>query len=147
MKITILWFAFWSEIKKRISKNIFHFSNLINAFKKEKRKQKFFILFWFKISSKKQKLKFSNSWISKRPFIFWFRLWNWKMKNEKFSKFVLFLNQKTNYIFGTRINPCTKSIIRFKNKTNFKSFSFFIFIFKICFALKSGIILLVHGLK
>ena len=25
------------------------------------------------------------------------------MKNEKFSKFVLFLNQKTNYTFGTRI--------------------------------------------
>ena len=25
------------------------------------------------------------------------------MKNEKFSKFVLFLNQKTNYNFGTRI--------------------------------------------
>ena len=25
------------------------------------------------------------------------------MKNEIFSKFVLFLNQKTNYTFGTRI--------------------------------------------
>ena len=132
MKIAILWFAFWSEMKKRISKNIFYFSNLINGFKKEKQKQKFFALFWFKISSKKQKLKFSNSWISKRPFIFEFRLWNWKMKNEKFSKFALFLNQKTNYTFGTQINPCTKSITRFlvyKNKSNFKSFSIFIFIF------------------
>ena len=25
------------------------------------------------------------------------------MKNEEFSKFVLFLNQKTNYTFGTRL--------------------------------------------
>ena len=37
MKISFLLFAFWSEMKKRISKNIFDFSNLIKALKKKKR--------------------------------------------------------------------------------------------------------------
>ena len=36
-----------------------------------------------------------------------------KMKNEKLLKFVLFLNQKSNYTFDTRINLCTESIICF----------------------------------
>ena len=35
------------------------------------------------------------------------------MKNEKFSKFVLFLNQKTNYIFVTRLG-LKKSLFPFR---------------------------------
>ena len=39
------------------------------------------------------------------------------MKNEKFSKFVLFLNQKTNYTFGTRIvHEVRFSLLIFKLK-------------------------------
>ena len=59
----------------------------------------FWIYFDLKPISKNenQKLNFKNS------FIFQFGFWNWKMKNGKFSKFVLFLNQKANYTFGARI--------------------------------------------
>ena len=35
--------------------------------------------------------------------LFHFSILVMKLENEKFSKFVLFLNQKTNYTFGTRI--------------------------------------------
>ena len=52
------------------------------------------------------------------------------MKNEKFSKFILFLNQKTNYTFGTRkynwfFDLKTKLILKIFH------FSFFSFIIKI----------------
>ena len=47
-------------MKKQISKNIFDFSNLIKALKKEKRKKIFLTPFWFKTSFKKQK---PNFWI------------------------------------------------------------------------------------
>ena len=98
-------------MKKWISKNIFHISNLINALKKETWKKLFLNLFWFKTNFKKTKIKIFEfifrfqikKWISKSSFIFQFFLSNWKMKNENFSKFVLFWNQKTNYTFGTRI--------------------------------------------
>ena len=74
---------------------IFYFSNLTIELKKEKRKKNFWIYFDLKSNSAKKKLKLSNSlWISKSSFNFQFWLWNWKMKNETFSKFVLFLNQK-----------------------------------------------------
>ena len=97
-------------MKKWISKNIFHISNLINALKKETWKKLFLNLFWFKTNFKKTKIKIFEfifrfqikKWISKSSFIFQFLLWNWKMTNEIFSKFVLFWNQKTNYTFGTR---------------------------------------------
>ena len=38
------------------------------------------------------------------------------MKNEKFSKFVLFLNQKTNYTFGTQIMYLNHSFSKIKMK-------------------------------
>ena len=46
------------------------------------------------------------------------------MKIEKFSKFILFLNQKTNYTFGTRIGTrihvlCFNFSIETKIKTLF----------------------------
>ena len=58
-----------------------------------------------KTNFKKQKWisKKKKNWISKNSFIFQFLFWNWKMKNEKLSKFILFLNQKTNYTFCTWI--------------------------------------------
>ena len=101
----ILKLIFWFEMDSRISKNIFHFLNLIIELKNEKRKKFFLNLLWFKTDFKKQQSKFSNSIFdlkSKNEFqrilsFFNFLFWNWKMKNEKFSKFVLFSNQKTNY--------------------------------------------------
>ena len=101
----ILKLIFWFEMNSRISKNIFHFLNLMIELKNEKRKKIFLNLLWFKTDFKKQKSKFSNSIFdlkSKNEFqrilsFFNFLFWNWKMKNEKLSKFVLFSNQKTNY--------------------------------------------------
>ena len=101
----ILKLIFWFEMDSRISKNIFHFLNLIIELKNEKRKKFFLNLLWFKTDFKKQKSKFLNSIFdlkSKNEFqrilsFFNFLFWNWKMKNEKLSKFVLFSNQKTNY--------------------------------------------------
>ena len=101
----ILKLIFWFEMDSRISKNIFHFLNLIIELKNEKRKKFFLNLLWFKTDFKNQQSKFSNSIFdlkSKNEFqrilsFFNFLFWNWKMKNEKFSKFVLFSNQKTNY--------------------------------------------------
>ena len=66
-------------MRKRISKNIFHFSNLINTLIKKKRKKNFLNLFWFKTSFKKQKSKFSNSFF------------DFKSKNE-FQKVLSFFN-------------------------------------------------------
>ena len=101
----ILKLVFWFEMNSQISKNIFHFLNLIIELKNEKRKKFFLNLLWFKTDFKKQQSKFSNSIFdlkSKNEFqrilsFFNFLFWNWKMKNEKFSKFVLFSNQKTNH--------------------------------------------------
>ena len=66
-------------------------------------------LFWLKINFKKNKSKYSNSffglWFKKLSY-FSILVWNWKMKNEKFSKYVLFLSQKTNYTFSTAIKLC-----------------------------------------
>ena len=41
------------------------------------------------------------------------------MKNENFSKFVLLLNQKTNYTFSTRIVLCLNFNVETKIKTLF----------------------------
>ena len=77
----ILNIIFWFEMKKRISKNIFHFSNLIIELN----------LFWFKTDFKKQKSKFSNSFFDLKSknkfqkilsfFNFCFEIEKWKMKN------------------------------------------------------------------
>ena len=67
-------------MKKRIPKNIFHFSKLIKALKKEKREKNFFLtLFSFKTNFKKQKSKFSNSFF------------DFKSKNE-FQRVLSFFN-------------------------------------------------------
>ena len=50
------------------------------------------------------------------------------MKNEKISKFALFLNQKTNYTFGTRIK-CSLSFFIFLKKWKMKYSLFFVFHF------------------
>ena len=61
------------------SKNVFHFSHLINAMKKEKRSKLLLTLFWFKTSFKKWKSKFSN------------KIFDFKSKN-KFHKVLSFFN-------------------------------------------------------
>ena len=101
----ILKLVFWFEMNSQISKNIFHFLNLIIELKNEKRKNFYLNLLWFTTDFKNQQSKFLNSIFdlkSKSEFqrilsFFNFLFWNWKMKNEKFSKFILFSNQKTNH--------------------------------------------------
>ena len=102
MQITkfIIRFLIWNE-KANFIKTLLIFQFWLLT-EKRKTKTKFFLdLFWLKTNFKKPKSKFL--------FIFWFQIFIHflilvvKMKNEKFSKFVLFLNQKTNYTFGTRI--------------------------------------------
>ena len=91
-------------MKKRFSKNIFHFSNLINALKKETRKKNnfFFLnLFWFKTNFKKQKSKFSDSFFyfkSKNEFQkvlsffnFCYEIEKWKIKFLKSKKRIILL--------------------------------------------------------
>ena len=81
----ILKLIFWFEMNNRISKNIFHFLNLIIELKNEKRFN------WFKTDFKKQKQKFSNSIFdlkSKNEFqrilsFFNFLFWNWKILKLK----------------------------------------------------------------
>ena len=73
-------------MNKQISKSIFHFSILIITWKNEKQKKIFFLIYF----DLKPMLKNKN-----QNFQIQFWIWN--------SKFVLFLNQKTNYTFGTRI--------------------------------------------
>ena len=134
----VIRFLIWNE--KKVSKNIFHFSSLINAVKNEKLKRILFLaLFWLKTNFKTQKIKIFEfilwfqikKWIWKSYFIFPFWLWNWKMKNENFSKFVLLLNQKTNYTFSTRIVLCFMSQFQCRNKNqNFISNFIFQFIKK-----------------
>ena len=55
------------------------------------------------------------------------------MKNEKCSKFVLFLNQKTNYTFGTRIGFTFQFKVKLSLKFNFKLRIWFKFNFKFNF--------------
>ena len=47
-------------MKKQIPKNIFHFSNLIKALKKEKQKKNFFDSIWIKNQFQKTKIKIFN---------------------------------------------------------------------------------------
>ena len=78
-------------MKKRISKNIFDFSNLIIELKNEKRKKYFLNLFWFKTDFKKQKSKFLSSFFDFKSknelqkilsfFNFRFQIEKWKMRN------------------------------------------------------------------
>ena len=101
-------------MKKRISKNIFHFLNLIKALKKKKRKiKKEKTLFWFKTSFKKQKSKFSNS------------LFDFKSKNE-FQKVLLFFN------FGYEIKKWKifkiRLVFKSKNELYFRYTDFWCFL-------------------
>ena len=70
-------------MKTRISKNIFHLSNLIIE------KKKFLNLFWFKTNFEKRKSKFSNSFI------------DFKSRN-KFQKVLSFFH------FGSEIEKSVK---------------------------------------
>ena len=88
-------------MKKRISKNIFHFSHLIIELKKEKRKKLFLNLFWLKINLKNKNFRI-DFFISNQKANFK-KFFHFSILNEKFSKFVLFFNQEANYTFGTRI--------------------------------------------
>ena len=106
------YFAFWFQMKKRISKNIFHFSILIIELKNKKRKYNFFesVLIKKPISkNENQKFRIQISiWNQKMNFkkFFHFPILVMKLENEKWKIFkirFLFLNQKTNYTFDTRI--------------------------------------------
>ena len=102
-----------------------------NQFQKTKIKI-FEFIFWFEI----KKL------ISKKCFLFQFWLWNWKIKNWKFSKFVLCLNQKTNYTFGIRITKILFfnfqiKIDNWKSKKKKCPFSIFNFEMKLKYTKKS----------
>ena len=66
------------------------------------------------------------------------------MKNEEFSKFVLFLNQKTNYPFGTRIAVNYLNFvfpIEIKAKSKYRIFEFRFSVYQ-----KHEMALWVHGL-
>ena len=113
---------------KKSFKKYFSFFKFDNVLKNEKLKRILFLaLFWLKTNFKTQKIKifeFSlwfqiKKWIWKSYFTFPFWLWNWKMKNENFSKFVLLLNQKTNYTFSTRIVLCLNFNVETKIRTLF----------------------------
>ena len=92
-------FDYWIEKRKMIKKICWIYFDLKPFLKSKNQNFRINFLIWY------QKMIFKNS------FFFQFLLWNWKMKNEKFSKFVLFLNQKTNYTFGTRIIEITFLVI------------------------------------
>ena len=99
-------------MEKWISKSIFYFSILIIKWKNQKQKKFFLsIYFYLKSISKNRNHNFQIH------FLFWNQEINFKkffrfsilvieLKTEKWknSKFVLFLNQKTNYTFGARIH-------------------------------------------
>ena len=78
-------------MKEGISKNVFHFSNLIIELKNEKRKKIFLNPFLFQTDFKKQKSKFSNSFFDFKSktefqkiisfFNFCFETEKWEMKN------------------------------------------------------------------
>ena len=92
-------FDYWIEKGKMKKTFCWIYFDLKPILKNKNQNFRINFLIWY------QKMIFKNS------FFFQFLLWNWKMKNEKFSKFVLFLNQKTNYTFGTRIIEITFLVI------------------------------------
>ena len=122
-------FHFLISNQKINFKKFFHFSTLVMKLKNEKFskfvfflskktsytfstwiKTVFWIYFDLKSISKNKNQNFRIHFLIpsqkinfKKFFHFSIWLWNWKMKNEKFSKFILFLNQKTSYTFGTWI--------------------------------------------
>ena len=76
----------------------------------------------------------SNQKVNFKKF-FHFSILVMKLKNEKrknFSKFVLFLNQKTNYTFGTRIIKLNGfSIFKMTEHWNWKWSLFYVFHFNL----------------
>ena len=86
------WFFSLSEklkIELKIVQNQLSF--FWNYWKLSKNEMDVFVHGWKPTSKNKNEFqKKKKNWISKNSFIFQFLFWNWKMKNEKFSKFVLF---------------------------------------------------------
>ena len=87
-------------MKKRISKNIFHFSNLIIELKNEKRKMFFWICFKLKPISKNKNQNFRIHfliWNQKMNFkkFFHFSIFILKLKNEKWKTFKILFNFKS----------------------------------------------------
>ena len=117
-------------MKKRISKNIFHFSNLIIELEDEKQTKIFFesVLIWNRF----QKIKIKvfdfifwfeiKKWISKNYFIFQFLFWNWKIcfvfksKNELYFWYTDCPTDSVKYLnFVFHIEVKTKSKYRILN--------------------------------
>ena len=87
IKFKVSLFVFRFETKKRISKNIFHFSNLIIELKKEKQKKNFFwIYFDLKPISKNKN----------QNFLIYFLIWNQKMNFKKFFHFSILVMKLKN---------------------------------------------------
>ena len=102
IKFKVSLFVFRFETKKRISKNIFHFSNLIIELKKEKQKKIFFwIYFDLKPISKNKNQNFrihfliSNQKMNFKK-LFHFSILVMKLKNEKQKKF------KIRFVFNLK---------------------------------------------
>ena len=102
IKFKVSLFVFRFETKKRISKNIFHFSNLIIELKKEKQKKNFFwIYFDLKPISKNKNQNFrihfliSNQNMNFKK-LFHFSILVMKLKNEKQKKF------KIRFVFNLK---------------------------------------------
>ena len=104
----VICFLIWNEktnFKKYIS--FFIFDYWIEK-RKTKKNPVFWIYFDLKSISKKKNQNFRIHFLipcQKMNFkkLFHFSVLVMKLKNEKLLKFALFLNKKTNYIFGTRI--------------------------------------------
>ena len=99
--------------KNEFQKIYFIFHIWLLNWKTKNEKKLFLNLFWFKINFKNKNQNFrihfliSSQKMNIRKFLhFSILVMKLKNKTEKFSKFVLFLNQKTNYTFGTRIKNC-----------------------------------------
>ena len=74
-------------MEKRISKNIFHFSNFIIELKNEKRKKNFFYIYFDLKPISKSK---------KQNFRIYFLIWNQKMDFKKFFHFSIFVLKLKN---------------------------------------------------
>ena len=129
-------------MKKRISKNIFHFSNLIIELKKEKQKKIFFwIYFDLKPISKNKNQNFSVH----------FLIWNQKLNLKKICRFLTWVlklkkkkwkNFKIRFVFKSKkiilsihgFSKFCNSFLDLKWKNEFKKI---FFIFQFWFELKS----------
>ena len=93
--------VYWKKWKNKFQKIYFIFHIWLLNWKKKNEKKLFLNLFWLKINLKNKNFRIdfliSNQKANFKKFF------HFSILNEKFSKFVLFFNQKANYTFGTRI--------------------------------------------